>query len=91
MREYEAWFLASLGSLRAHRSVRSDAIYHKDPESPRDAKGELGSLMLEKYRETIHQPAFSALLDIGESRSCPSFDDFVRKLGILLGAATPDL
>lgn len=33
-REYEAWFLATVESLRTHPSVRSDAQSHPDPESP---------------------------------------------------------
>lgn len=86
VREFEAWFLASIRALREHRSVRDDAIYIGDPEKRRDAKGELSSLMVEKYRETIHQPAFSALIDIPSSRECPSFAAFVATVGSLLDA-----
>lgn len=86
VREYEAWFLASMESLRSHRSVQSWATFEGDPEKPRDAKGELNSRMVEKYRETIHQPAFSAMLDISASRRCPSFCAFVDTVGDLLSA-----
>lgn len=85
VKEYEAWFLASMASLQAHRSVRDDAVFDGNPEAPRDAKGELSARMVEKYRETIHQPAFSAIMDISQSRRCPSFNSFVRNVGNLLG------
>ena len=44
-REYEAWFLAAVESLRVHHSVKSNAQSHPEPESPRDAKGRLGAMM----------------------------------------------
>jgi len=40
-REFEAWFLATIESLRGTRGIRHNAISHPDPESPRDAAGEL--------------------------------------------------
>lgn len=72
-REYEAWFLAALPSLRTHKDVHDDAGYDGDPDSPRDAKGCLRARMSVIYRPKEHQPAFSALLDpdlaFGGSRS----------------------
>lgn len=41
-REYEAWFLAAIESLRGYRSVRIDAEPHADPERPRGAKAQTG-------------------------------------------------
>jgi hypothetical protein len=63
-REYESWFLAAADSLREHPDVRDDAAAPADPEGRRDAKRELGKLMLESYKETRHQPRFSALIDL---------------------------
>lgn len=40
-REYEAWFLAAIESLRGYRGVRDDAEPHPDPETPRGAKEQL--------------------------------------------------
>ena len=40
-REYEAWFLATIESLRGTRGIRDDATPHPDPESPRGAAEEL--------------------------------------------------
>ena len=44
-REYEAWFLAAIESLRGHRGVRIDADPHPIPENPRGAKEQLESRM----------------------------------------------
>jgi hypothetical protein len=62
--EYESWFLAAPDSLRAHPDVRNDAVAPANPEGRRDAKRELEKLMLESYKETRHQPRFSALTDL---------------------------
>ena len=43
--EYEAWFLATVESLRTHSEVMDDAQSHPQPESPRDAKGRLAAMM----------------------------------------------
>lgn len=84
-REYQAWFLGGVESLRTHPSVRDDARFVGDPESPRDAKGRLEGLMHEPYRETLHQPRFSKLLSIENARlRCPSFDHLVEATGRLL-------
>jgi hypothetical protein len=63
-KEYEAWFLAAAESLRSHPSVRDDAAVPANPEGKRDAKHELEKLMLESYKETLHQAKFSALIDL---------------------------
>lgn len=85
-REYEAWFLGGIESLRSHRSVHDDATFEGDPEAPRDAKGRLTLRMHEHYRETLHQPAFSQILSIELVRQrCPSFDHLVIAIGELIG------
>lgn len=68
VKEYEAWFLAGIESLREHRSVKATAAYDGDPEEPANAKQRLSALMTEPYQETIHQVAFSSLLDIETAR-----------------------
>ena len=37
-REFEAWFLAAIESLRGTGGIRADAESHHDPESPREQK-----------------------------------------------------
>lgn len=80
VKEYEAWFLGSIESLRAHKSVSNDASFAGDPEAPRDAKGALNSQMLEAYQEPIHQGAFSAEMDLDAAVArCASFAEFCDK------------
>ena len=92
-REYEAWFLATVESLRTHRSVRSDAQSHPDPETPRDAKGVLEAMMHISYSERTHQPAFSAIFCMTATYArCRSFRKLVSSFGRLmdgLGVALP--
>lgn len=84
VREFEAWYLASIESLRKHRSVRDDATYDGDPEGPRDAKGALAVRMTEPYRETLHQVAFAAMLDPSLAARSRSFTHLVTCIGRLL-------
>ena len=62
-REYEAWFLAAIESLRGRRGVLIDAARHPDPERHRGAKEQLESRMQPSasYLETADQPALTEL------------------------------
>lgn len=89
-REYEAWFLASIESLRGRTSILTGATPHPDPESPRDAKGELESRMPPNmsYTATVDQPAFTAQFDLESAyRRCRSFRKLVSAFGMLAEAA----
>ncbi|HEX6902802.1 MAG TPA: DUF4276 family protein [Thermoanaerobaculia bacterium] len=90
-REYEAWFLASLESLRGHRGIRTDARAHPRPESVRGAKEKLQAAMVrgrDTYVERTDQPALTALFDLAAAyRSCRSFRRMVRAFGLLASAA----
>ena len=98
-REYEAWFLAAIESLRGQRGIREDASVHPAPEEPRDAKGRLEERMVEgrTYLETTDQPALSQLFSLGRahqrSRSfrklAKSFGTLLRGLGKDIGAWPP--
>jgi hypothetical protein len=88
-REFEAWFLAGIESLRAHRMVKDKASYAPDPDLTRDAKGALTDLMIEKYNETLHQPAFASLLDVNAAMRSRSFRHFVDSIGRLVSLAPP--
>lgn len=84
-REYEAWFLATVESLRTHSSVKSDAESHPDPESPRDAKGRLEAMMHISYGEGTHQPAFSKIFCMPAAYvRCRSFRKLVGSFGRLM-------
>lgn len=86
-REYEAWFLAAADSLRSHPAVRHDAIPPANPEGKRDAKHELEKLMVESYKETLHQAKFSALIDLAQAKqNSRSFRRLVHAVELLATA-----
>jgi Domain of unknown function (DUF4276) len=85
-REYEAWFLATIESLRGTRGIRHDATSHPDPESPRGAAEELRRRMTpnRSYSKPVDQPALTAVFDMAEAhRRCRSFRRMVRVFGLL--------
>lgn len=78
VREFEAWLLAGIESLREAGSIIGNASFDGDPERPRDAAGRLEKLMTESYKKTLHQARFTARLDFEQaSRRSPSFKIFV--------------
>ena len=98
-REYEAWFLAAIESLRGRRGIRNDAESHPAPENPRGAKEQLEARMQPgaSYLETTDQPALSALFSLPaayrRSRSfrklADSFGNLVRAMGHEVGVWPP--
>jgi hypothetical protein len=85
-REYEAWFLATIESLRGKRGIRPDADSHPNPEEPKGAKGQLELRMHpgRSYSETADQPALSAMFDMALAyRRCRSFRRLVKAFGLL--------
>lgn len=68
VREYEAWFLAAIEGLRSHQLIKNDADFSGDPDAIRNAKGALSSLMNSSYSEVLHQPKFSAVMDLQAAR-----------------------
>lgn len=88
-REYEAWFLAAVESLRSHAAVRDDATAPANPEAKRGAKHELEKLMLESYKETLHQAKFSSLMDLGVAQqNSRSFRRLTHAIECLVGAGS---
>lgn len=88
-REYEAWFLAAIESLRGHRGIRADADPHPEPENPRGAKEHLENRMRSgaSYIETTDQAAFSAKFSMAAAHDqCRSFRKLTRSFGALLRA-----
>lgn len=84
--EYEAWFLAAADSLREHHAIRDDAVAPADPEGRRNTKRELEKLMLESYKETLHQAKFSALMDLKTAaRNSRSFRRMIHAVKALAG------
>ena len=93
-REYEAWFLAAIESLRGRRSIKPDADPHPAPETPRGAKEQLEARMFAGggYIETTDQPAFSAQFSLPAAYSrCRSFQKLTKSFGVLLREAGRDI
>lgn len=85
--EYEAWFLSSIHSLRAHPTVRDEAMVHPDPESRQGAKEQLSVRMHAgtSYSPTAHQAAFSQALDMAAAyNQCRSFRKLAAAFGEIL-------
>ncbi len=88
-REYEAWFLAAIESLRGTRGVLPDAVSHPEPEVPRGAKKHLQERIdpQRTYSERADQPAMTAVFDMAAAyRRCRSFRRFVKVFGELATA-----
>lgn len=95
-REYEAWFLASLESLRGHRGITLDATSETKPEEVRGAKERLETKMRAglAYSETSDQVALTCRADLHAVYArCRSFRRLVsafRKLLIASGIESPE-
>lgn len=85
--EYEAWFLASLESLRGRSGIRVDAVSPPDPESIRGAKEKLKTYMT-SYLPVQDQAALSAIFDLPSAyRSCRSFRRLANAFGTVVSQA----
>jgi hypothetical protein len=64
--EFESWFLAGAESLRGYRGFPADLTPPPSPESVRGAKEWLSRQRPQdwSYRETLDQPALSAVVDL---------------------------
>lgn len=80
VREYEAWLLAGIESLRGTASIAEDASFLGDPESPRNPAGKLEEQMTESYKKTLHQARFTGRLDLEKaSERSPSLRTFITE------------
>ena len=89
-REYEAWFLGGIESLRGRRGIRIDAAIHPSPEGPRDTKSAIEDRMIpgRSYSETADQAALTASVDLAAVYACcRSFRRMVRAFGLLAAGA----
>lgn len=89
-REYEAWFLASIESLRGKRGIRRDAEAHPNPEIPRGAKSELEECMEpgSAYSETTDQTPLTVAFDMAKAYArCRSFQRMTKAFGTLVTGA----
>jgi hypothetical protein len=89
-REYEAWFIATIESIRGFRGIRQDATSHPTPEVIRDCKGALEERMEPgaSYSPRVDQAAFSSQMDLRQAHlSCRSFRRLTNAFGQLADAA----
>ncbi len=84
--EFEAWFLASIGSLAGRHGVAANVSRPVDPEAIRDAKGWLSHVMPRNrpYKPTRDQARFARTFDLDAARTVPSFDKLWRDVCELL-------
>jgi len=89
-REYKAWFLAAAVSLAGKRGLPADLQPPAHPERIRGAKEWLADRLPpgRGYKETVDQPALTALFDLQEARSADSFDKCYREIARLIAALT---
>ncbi len=93
-REYEAWFLAAIESLRGYRGIIDDAELHLNPEDPRGAKEQLEARMQAgaSYLERTDQPAFSAKFSLSDAyRRSRSFRKLTSSFGRLVSSMGEDI
>lgn len=93
--ELEAWFVASVVSLRGKRGISGNAIAPANPEGISDAKGWLTNQMIDKtYVEVDDQPSFVQQFDfslvLSACRSFRKFDKEVRAILSLMSQAPPN-
>ena len=69
-----------------HRGIREDLQAPRAPEEIRGAKEWLSRNMTagRSYRETLDQPALTAVFDLRSARQAPSFDKLWREVDVLL-------
>lgn len=81
--EFESWFLAAAESLAGSRGLTPQLVPPPQPEAIRGAKEWLSRNMsgTRQYKETLDQPALSAIFDLHQARAAStSFDKFWRVL-----------
>lgn len=80
-REFEAWFIAAGASL----SPKPELAVLPDAEKVRGAKEWVETNLLRcSYAETLHQPSFSARMDLQAALAAPSFAKLCRDFRRLL-------
>lgn len=88
-REYEAWFLPTVESLRGRSGIREDATSEANPELVRGAKEKLETKMhaSRSYSETADQVALTCVADFRATyANCRSFRRLVSAFRSLLSS-----
>jgi hypothetical protein len=85
--EFETWLIAAAESIAGKRGLSADMTAPEDPESILAAKGWLDRHMPRNrcYRETLDQPALTAVFNLTAAQRSPSFEKCYREVVKLLG------
>lgn len=86
-REYESWFLASLGTIKGRHGIATTAALSGDAEAVPNPKQWLSEQMPsgQAYKETTHQASLSSVIDLDLAlRNSRSFRRLCRALEQLL-------
>lgn len=88
-REYEAWFLAALNSLRGYRGVKPNAQPPANPETIVGAKEYFRRQLVEgaSYSPSLDQAKFSAKIDLDQALTAASFRKWDREMAKLFALA----
>lgn len=92
-REYEAWFLGAIESLRGRRDIAIDAASDPNPEGWRGAKEEVTRRMAgsRAYASRADQPALTAIFAMEDAyRTCRSFRRMISAFGQMAGLSKDD-
>ena len=82
---FETWFAGAAVSLRGVNGLPPDLAEPDDPEGKQLGKSWLRRQLPRKYSETVDQPQFAALIDVGQCRQkSASFDKLCRELEVRL-------
>ncbi len=89
-REYEAWFLASLETVRGSENIPADSVFSGDIEGKSDVKGWLTKQMPKgkAYKENTHQVLMTQKIDVTTAhQNSRSFRRLVHAVELLVDAA----
>lgn len=92
-REYEAWFLGAIQSLRGRRDIAINAAPYLNPEGRRGAKEEITQRMVgsRAYAPRSDQPALTALFTMEDAyQTCRSFRRMISAFGQMAGLSNND-
>lgn len=91
VKEFEAWLLAALLSLRGYNGIRGEAAPPADPEAIPGAKERLEGCFEDPrraYAETIDQPRFASRFSFNEAAHVRSFRKLLKEMDAAIRRAS---
>ncbi|MDN4615140.1 DUF4276 family protein [Leifsonia sp. F6_8S_P_1B] len=86
VREFEAWFLASIDTMAGREAVKPDAQFQTNPELLKGPKNHFASLLINGvYSESVDQKRYASLIDVDTAtKRSRSFARLVDAIGQLI-------